>query len=512
MSKKITPGWPWTAKEIKFLRQMAKEGISQILAADRLNHKFYLNSKKKRSPSAVANKCLDKRIKFHAQVKGIRRKLVITKKIRDDVAKRLLAHETKDAIGQAYAMDTNIPLTQFRIWLGKQKSRTNYLSADRAVPIAVLENMYQDTVNKVHISELGLKYKKAPDAIYALMRSYKVRRQNLMSEIIMKVPAHDIMLKHGIKTTKQFGMFRKLARSMDFGDDEADLSPAPIWTPDQMKMARKSIIVQADTMRALNSEKRYAKYDIKTDLDYITLLCSGDWHFESMFTDQRALIAACETVKNTEGVYMGFCGDMIDGGIAAGPHKDLMNDAAGSVKLARAAVRGLFFDIKYKLAWINTGCHVRWTIAAADYNPYEEIAKEIRVPYLGPGGTIDINVNDITYRGGVMHKFSGGGMHLTAPCKSYLMKVDASCDFVVVGHNHINAIQAEDWQEKPRVLVRSGSYKEVDTYARILGFQNQETRNPPCIVFGTKTKEMTPFKSLEVGIRTMKAWNSGAKG
>ena len=95
MSRKLTPGWPWTAKERQFLRKMAKEGVPQSLAVDRLNYKFYRGGKKKRTPSAVANQVRDFGIKFNAHARGIRTKLVITKKIETDVKKRLMAGETK---------------------------------------------------------------------------------------------------------------------------------------------------------------------------------------------------------------------------------------------------------------------------------------------------------------------------------------------------------------------------------------------------------------------------------
>ncbi len=508
--RKTTPGFPWTSAQEQFLQSEAAKGHSVNLAHENLNNKFHKNSTKKRTRAAVQNKVDILKIKFSYQRRGTKSNWTATKLLETEVRKHLLAGMTKEQIIELYRADPNIPIVKFRQWIITIKGRTSRVPIDKKRPMMEKEEIFQQWLHGVKPAELAQKYLMTPYAAHALIQNHKVRRQNLMIKILTKVPAYDIMAEFDLDH-KGLTYFRELAPKLEIEAIDAELPDAPIWTPEEEENAFAAIIASADSMRALDKEKRAVTIPLSTDLEYICLLCSGDWHVESMYTDQRALMRDLDIVRETPGVFMGFCGDAMDNAIPAGPHRDLLNDRASSIKLARAAIRGLFRKSASKLLWINTGCHVKWTIAATDYNPYEEFAKQLHIPYLGPGGTITLKLNGLEYRGHARHKYAGGGNNLTAPCKNYLMKQDADCDFVIVAHNHVNAVGMEEWQGKPRVLIRAGSYKDVDTFANNIGYRSQtQFRNPPCIIFKTRgEKRMIGIQSLDDAVKIMNGLNSG---
>lgn len=111
-----------------------------------------------------------------------------------------------------------------------------------------------------------------------------------------------------------------------------------------------------------------------------------------------------------------------------------------------------------------------------------------------------------------MHKFRGGGMDLLGPNKKYLRDIDASCDFVIVAHNHVNSIEMVNYQRRMRALLRAGSVKDLDTFARLGMYQTQDDdRHPPCLILGTREKKMFVESSLEDGINHMNGLNRMAK-
>jgi len=508
MGKKLTEGWAWDERELRLLRAESKKGATMVQARMRLNNKIHKRRKQKRSIAAVRNKCTDLGIRFHGNSGRVFKKWFPTSKIEVDVKRRLLRGETKVAIARVYKSDLKIPITQFEMWLSTVKGRRSRVRKEDRRSVKHLESLYTDKLNGMTARQIAIKHRMNPHSLAKILRTWGIERQNIMTDCLKHIPIYEIRTKYDM-TMEEVGVFRKLARHMDIGNDE-DLKPEPTWTKPEMKRAADDIQVMADGMRAMDTEKRFATIQIKSTSEYVCMLCSGDWHYESMFTDQRRLRRDLDLVRDTPDVYIGFCGDAMDGGIPGGPHKDIINDRAGSIKMARAAVRGLFHEIRTKLLWINTGCHVRWTMAVADYNPYEEFARQLNTPYLGPGGIVDLKVNDVSYMGGVMHKFGGGMNKLNAP-RNYIQREAPDCDFAIVAHNHTNAIAIEEWAGKQRAYVRSGSYKDVDSYARQYMFTGQEGRFPPCIIFGTRNKEMHMASSLSAGIKIMNGLNHGSK-
>lgn len=509
MPTKINDGFLWKKKEDDFLRKDARDHYTMKSATDRLNRRFHARKKVGRTMAAVGNRVRSLGIKFSGKARGPKTHWVPTKKIIADVNKMLIEGKTKNEIILHYSEDWKIPVVQFRRWITKVKGRRSLRRIETVRSATELESIYTDRLSGMTLRNIAIKRGITDSAVGSIISNWIGKRRNIMTSIIKGDTVTDIRLRFGI-TIEELGEFRRLARHMDVAGVDDELADEPIWTMPEMQGAQDAIIANKKNMVAFMSEVRYTEKNIVTDLKYILVLCSGDWHFESIYTDQEKLIEHIDLVQKTEGVYSVFVGDATDDGYVS-PHKDLLLDSAGSTKMARAATRGLFFKIKRKLLLMTDGCHVKWTKKAADYSPYEEYAKQMDVPYFGPGGTIKLSFGDISYRIHARHIFRGGRKDILAAPRTYIQEEDPECDVAIVGHNHVNAISTLDWAGKQRVFVRSGSYKDVDTYAKEFGFSSQETRTPPCIIFNTRTSGMRIERSLEEGIETMEALNRGSK-
>lgn len=511
MSKKITRGFTWEKWELQVLKQRAKVGDSARQAQILLNKERKKLSLCARTSASVDNKIRVEGIKFRFQFRGTTNNWTPTKKLAADVKKLFLRGKTKEQVAAIYASDRKIPVRKFRAWLKDFKSRANRNPSKDGITPDVLEDIYTDKLSGMTSKMIALKRKLSLHQVRNNLPAWQVQRQRIMTRIANGEPMGDLMTEFGLSEDLYIDL-KKIFRHLDSDNMAEELSPYPIWTPEQEDAAIIEVSRAAKSVRAFDKEKREVDIPIETDLDYICVLISGDWHYESKFTDHGALIKTLNRVRDTPGVLLGFNGDIIDNGINAGPHSDIKSDAVAPIKVARAAARGLFRKVSKKMLWMLIGCHGQWSVKADDYNIYEEIAKQFDIPYLGPGGTVNLKVNGIPYRGGVMHKFRGGGLDLLGPNKKYLREIDALCDFVVVAHNHVNSIGMLNYQRRMRALLRAGSFKDLDTFARLGMYQTQDDdRHPPCLILGTREKKMFVESSLEDGINHMNGLNRMAK-
>lgn len=70
-------------------------------------------------------------------------------------------------------------------------------------------------------------------------------------------------------------------------------------------------------------------------------------------------------------------------------------------------------------------------------NLTEELAKALRIPYLGYQGFIDLNVNDVNYNIIAFHGAGGGSMNGSKVASAEKISKVAIADLYIVGHTHI---------------------------------------------------------------------------
>jgi len=414
---------------------------------------------------------------------------------RKNIAKTLCA-EFKKPMGTLYAILSEMSPDYF------PETNTARTKVDREkIEQAYQRRLAGDTVRKIaRENNLGV------TTLGSALGTWRPMRQKIMTEIANGGLPERVMVKYRLSPNLYATLAGIVARAGKLKSlDRSDIK----LRKNDGKKALELIKATQRGMRELDTAVYDTSVIIPETLPYIGLWCAGDWHIESEWTNLDALHDHLRLVAKTPGMYVSFCGDAMDNAIPGGPHPDILNDRTIPVRHARLAVGELFRTIKDKLICVTTGCHIQWSITVDDYNLYEDLTREMGVKYLGPGGTVNLSFpGGGHYRGRFMHKYTGSaGQNKLNCCQQYLMKEDASCDFVVVAHNHVSWGATGDWQGKTRAFIRSGSYKSMDTFARRIQVRGQEQAHNPVLILGTKERYMSYEPSVEIAIQRLKEMN-----
>lgn len=265
-----------------------------------------------------------------------------------------------------------------------------------------------------------------------------------------------------------------------------------------------------ESMSPMKETPREIYKHIKTDMNWIALVASGDWHIGNINVNFKALREDIDTVANTKGMYYVFVGDGTDNftatSIPNGMHEQII-----SPRGARIAMGRLFKKISHKMIAAIMGCHDAFTVKTADFNILEYLTENLQIPYLGNGGTINIIVNDVTYRIAARHKYRfQSSINLSHTCRQYVRHADPYADIVAIGHNHESYIGQEDIFQKPRVFIRTGGYKPTDRFAESLGYEQQDCWIP-VVLLNTQKKEMRMASSIQEAVQTLESLNNVTK-
>lgn len=337
-------------------------------------------------------------------------------------------------------------------------------------------------------------------------------RKQIVKDIKKKLEPSK-MMKHYKLTKLEYERFEKMASSADsvWSDHNTWKSEDADEILDLMEHAGK--ILGKTEMKTIDMNMQ-----IKTSLPYVGIIMSSDWHLGSLHTDMERLREDVGLIVDTPGLYTGFLGDACDSFINKGPHLGGINDATVSVKAQRLAATRLFeiLQQKKKVLFATNSCHNRWAIEAADYDFQEDLCKRLNIPYLGHGGSINLQFVDNkknphkVWRIHAAHKpgRGGGGVHKYNANKTYLMNEDMSCDIIAFGHFHINASAVEFFQGKRRAFFRSGVYKMRDSFSDELDVQSQGVEShSPMLILGTNTNFMQAVSYIPDGIKILTALN-----
>lgn len=264
-----------------------------------------------------------------------------------------------------------------------------------------------------------------------------------------------------------------------------------------------------DAIKPLQEAPKEVFKHIHTDLSWIGIVISGDWHIGNATTHFKDLRRDIDLVAATEGMYYCFNGDGVENftatSIASGMYEQII-----SPRGARIAMGRLFFLLKEKMIAAVLGCHDEFTVRSADFNLVETLSVDLKIPYLGAGGTVNVVMNDIiAYRIGMRHKWRFNSSHnLAHTCKQYIIQQDPTADIVAIAHNHESYIGQEDIYGKPRVLIRTGGYKPMDRFSDKLGYVETNCWIP-VVLLNTKTKSMRMCLNIQEGVETLNHLNGG---
>lgn len=434
-------------------------------------------------------------------------KTIFGKALSTKIDKLIKSGETKTSICKKLYQESGYTFKYFRKLISE-----NYpleLFKNNRETLRKWDHATLDSALKMHSqgiswAQLALHFGLSKASMRFRLEGWKGTKSKMFADFLLgEKDAQDMMRVYGL-SRPEFMTYKKEALA-----DKIIHTDGKGVKPNEGEKALDLIQMAGKGIKEFDRSTQTAEVKVSTKLPYIGLWCSGDWHIESYHTDLEALRKHIDLVAKTPSMYVSFCGDAMDNGIPGGPHPNILNDRTVPVRIARIAASELFRKIKDKLLCVTTGCHIQWSINVDDYNLYDDLTRNMGITYLGPGGTVNLKFsNGAEYRARFMHKYTGSSAeNKLNTCLNYLKSQDASCDIVQVAHNHISAGAIVDWQGKSRAFIRSGSYKSMDTYAKLLNIRGQERAHNPVLILGTRDKYMRYEPSVEEAIKTLKNLN-----
>ena len=222
------------------------------------------------------------------------------------------------------------------------------------------------------------------------------------------------------------------------------------------------------------------------DDEPILVVWQSDMHLGHTETMYRKLRQDCETVRNTDGMYVILGGDLIDNvvtGVASrGMHHQQITNVDIQKYLAEELTEYLGPD---NVLTMLLGNHDEWSMKSDDFNPIAYLCKHIGCPYLGPWGTVGVTVGEQDYSILCSHQFRmRSSFNLTHSAKRFWDFMGTTDhDAVMMGHTHEAAAETAPKQQKYRFFGQAGSYLRTSLYGQRLGFADSQPIMPGVLLW-----------------------------
>lgn len=267
--------------------------------------------------------------------------------------------------------------------------------------------------------------------------------------------------------------------------------------------------LKADQAKSKESSKaqEYAKVKIRSDSP-IGIVFTGDWHIGSAGTDYDTWLKHMNFIKNEPNAFMALMSNTIDNFVFPSGQFAQMNQPHEQMEI----VRGMAEDFGKKIVGIvGSRCHEGWSSDKVDINPNELMFRQNidqGTPFLSTGGVVELEVNDVKYSMGLVHK---GRFHSSlnpTNLNRQMHDLRWPVDILVAAHHHtaqvLQTTKYEGPYEKDVVFIRTGTYKKDDAYSEHEGFGKGDIASP-IVILDHKQKKMQAFYNLEDGIKYLAA-------
>ncbi len=260
----------------------------------------------------------------------------------------------------------------------------------------------------------------------------------------------------------------------------------------------------SDINPRLDSNYRHAEIKMKEPKGGgILVVCLSDTHIGSAFTDLQRLAEDANLIKETDGVYAIFAGDVIDFGPISASPRSLLHDQLMTFGRQKQLARLLFRAIGHKILALTSGCHGAWLYNETGEFFEEELAEmTITNAFLLHGGTIDLTLGNQTYSIFVSHKV--GGNSKLNPTRGLFKLHEQGLDFDIgiAAHHHTPNMHTMMRRGKPVACIKCGTYKMLDTFANKLGFV-QSPLTIPGFYISSEKRAIVPFLDWRDGIKML---------
>lgn len=334
-------------------------------------------------------------------------------------------------------------------------------------------------------------YEELPDEWEGTWRSLAIELHARRPEITMKaweMRIHDAKVKGLIKKKQRPNFI-----TTTFGGEPTQI--ADVW--DAIETATGENIQKAENARWAEITFEGGKY--------LGIALASDQHIGNKYTDHERMREDAELVANTPNCYAIHAGDFIDNFVIDKPRPSMKATIPPSVqwKLCDHYL-SMFED---KILAVVAGNHDLWTSGMTDYDPLSRQVLDRNILYHPHELNIRIMNGKIPYNFAIRHKRRGNSnINPSRVVKKMWEDGESDFDIGVVGHHHTPVIENFTRHGLERWAVRPGSYKIIDGYSEMIGFQ-RERATCPLVILSPDARHIQVFSDLRDGLETLRVLN-----
>ena len=252
-----------------------------------------------------------------------------------------------------------------------------------------------------------------------------------------------------------------------------------------------------DTNEAIDIEQDEATIRIDTDKP-IGLVPIADLHAGAGSVNPKNLRGLINAISDVDGLYPIWNGDLLEGALAPCP-QSMMQQQAIKVRWQRLMVTDMVSRCHSALA-ITQGQHEFFGNRSGDFPFAANLAAEMEIPYLGPGGTLYLQVGETHYSVGVWHKSKGNSIYDATAGAKKLCQDQGPFDVTFVADRHAPAVSMEARNGGVRrVFARGGTASDHCDYSKSLGYMDSSF-NYPVVILWPGERKMWAWDSLADGL------------
>lgn len=245
--------------------------------------------------------------------------------------------------------------------------------------------------------------------------------------------------------------------------------------------------------------QRHARIRLAAD-EPVCLTLLSDAHVSATGTDLAALLEYADFIAQTPHVYALGMGDLLDNPIKhKGGNVGQVADDLRFLDLLVGRFRG-------KLLGTTSGNHDDWSKVLAGTDHLLTLAKRHRIHYAPDELLWDVEIVDPTdpehvtahYRIFTRHQWRrGSALNPCHACWTWWqeegMNWDGFPDVLAIGHNHVAAVEARQFEMRDMWALRPGTFQKDSAFARAKGFGRYRATTPAIVLPPTRAQRVQCF-------------------
>jgi len=234
----------------------------------------------------------------------------------------------------------------------------------------------------------------------------------------------------------------------------------------------------------------------------VVIACLSDTHLGNVHTDIDWLAEDTKLIRDTDGVYAMFVGDILD--YTTGGPRGLLNEQVFPQTIhTKDMAEQWIKELSSKMLLMISGCHDRWEYVITGEHFLTNAVKNIITQEFRPDcAFIDLVVGDISYSIFATHKLRGGGTQNPSHGIYRKARENMIFDIGIEAHKHRPGIAQQMIQDRLVTAINCGTYKKIDGYAKQLGIPQQPMSIPGFYV-DAERKIVIPLINWRDGLKLL---------